>query len=78
MGGLGQTRQYPWVGLASVNTRPRPVGRAAIGLIPAQPNPLPCLHWLSELLGWALEMTEEYAVNAFSEDISKRTDVEDY
>jgi hypothetical protein len=35
-------------------------------------------HWLSELLGWALEMTEEYAANAFSEDISKRTDIEDY
>ena len=35
-------------------------------------------HWLSELLGWAPEMTEEYAANAFSKDISKRTDIEDY
>ena len=35
-------------------------------------------HWLSELLGWALEMTEEYAANAFTKDMTKKSDNEVY
>ena len=35
-------------------------------------------HWLSELLGWAPEMTEEYAANAFTEDMTKKSDDEVY
>ena len=35
-------------------------------------------HWLGELLGWAPETTEEYALNAFTKDITKRPDSEEY
>ena len=35
-------------------------------------------HWLSKLPGWALEMTEEYAANAFTEDMTKRPCGEEY
>ena len=35
-------------------------------------------HWLSELPGWAPETTEEYVVNAFTKDMSKRLYDEEY
>ena len=35
-------------------------------------------HWLRELPGWALEMTEEYTTNAFTKDITKRPNGEEY
>ena len=35
-------------------------------------------HWLREILGWALEMTEEYAANAITKDMTKRPNGEEY
>ena len=35
-------------------------------------------HWLRELPEWAPETTEEYTANAFTEDMTKRPDGEEY